>query len=210
MAENFVDESIISSQSQEFQEVFLRKNPLEEKFKNLEKNVRLLLENDSISTNKPIQIQKFNKKDQELDTLIFLLKGIKRECEVIKVSQEEKKVGFLRDYAEKLEKLECEVKKFEDLASNKRILKTESFTIFFSEGKIKQEKFCDEFRVRAFGKNKFDGLKENFGRFSLENREEIEITLNNEKLGKISEKKVGKGGINQKKKNSNVCKNKML
>ena len=204
--------SIISSRSHEFQDVFLTKalnsNSLEEKFSNLERNVRILMETTPPNlSEKPLKIQN-HQNSQDLDALILVLKGIKRECEVIRESQEESSVDFLKDYANKLVRLETEVKKFEEQKSVKS-LKNTNFLIYHNEnvnGKVKEEiieeKFIEDYRLRALEikSSEINKLKKS--------KKSIEIKEGKENSVKTSAQKKEKKVC--LKKNNSLCNNKIL
>jgi len=148
----------LSARSQDFQEVYLAKNSknlsFQDKFKTLEKNMRIFLDNASFLTPKPQTPQK----DKSLETLLWVLKGIKKECEVIRESQEDKSQSFLRDYKEKLARLENEMHRFEQKTHKNH---QETFNIFHLEGKFQEDndQFSNESRVKVYEKTKGEEMK---------------------------------------------------
>lgn len=192
------DLSFISSKSAEFQEVFLNKReskqqPLEEKFSRLEKNVNILFENFVYSQ----ENSKINQeKNEEILTLINVLKIIKKECEIIQQNEEEKNLSFMQEYAKKLLILENEMKKYEEHSNKKKKFVQETFQIFDYQGKknsyqMSNEKIKPEISVKNLNKQNFPKKTVHEKNENIEN----EIFKNTKK---------GKHNSNKKNKTSNI------
>lgn len=201
------DDSFHSSVSNEFQPVFMNitSKPtninLEDKFKKLEKNVRLLMDNTSYIPHKSPLKHSIPPDDnnKELEKLIIVLKGIKKECEVIRLKEEKKNALFLQDYSEKLLLLESEVRRLEEVKNRKirKNFKNESFQIFHIEGKGINDKPEQELGIKSLEKAK---LKKN----ERNTEDNLFLRENKENKGKKIEKK------DVKRKLGVLCNNKIL